>query len=133
MLINELEQKTSLSRHTIRFYEREGLLDDRFIHRQDNKYRHYTDEAVERLEMIKQGQTAGFTLSEIRELLDMWDSGELTVDFQVAYFQQKVDEITEKITQLERMRSYLSDKLCILNAPEADISEADIPETRVTR
>lgn len=111
MLIHELAKKTGLPTHTIRFYEKEGLIDDRFFMRSLNNYRHYTDAAVERLLMIKHGQTAGFTLSEIGTLIQAWDAGELSSEEQMLYIQQKVVQISAQIAGLEQIRLYLTDKL----------------------
>ncbi|GAB4510804.1 MAG: hypothetical protein OHK0046_08030 [Anaerolineae bacterium] len=123
MLIRELAEKTDLAAHTIRFYEKEGLLDDRFFRRGENNYRYYTEEAVERVMMIKHGQAAGFTLSEIRTLMAAWDAGELTTQEQIVYLQQKVDAITLKMNDLERIRSYLTAKLARLHR-EGDTVDA---------
>lgn len=57
---------------TIRYYQRRGLLD---TPRRLEGIRHYGDGDVRRLQFIRQAQTAGFTLEEIKELLDL-DSGE---------------------------------------------------------
>lgn len=66
--------------------------------------------------MIKDGQAAGFSLSEIRKLLEYWDAGKLTVDEQAMYIQQKLEEVAGKIVELERLRKYLSGKLERLQA-----------------
>lgn len=116
MLIGELSQRTSLPVYTIRFYEREGLIDARFFKRGDNRYRHYTEEAVERVEMIKHGQAAGYTLAEVRELLSAWDAGLLTDEAQIFYLREKISEISNKIAELESMRMYLTRKLTHLEA-----------------
>ena len=66
MLISALAQKTGLTVHTIRFYEKKGLLPARFCQRGDNHYRQYSEEAIERVAAIKTLHSAGFTLSEAR-------------------------------------------------------------------
>ncbi|CAM4282684.1 MAG: MerR family DNA-binding transcriptional regulator [Paenibacillus macerans] len=48
MRIQELADKMGLTIHTIRFYEKEGLLDARHVRRESNNYRNYSEEAVER-------------------------------------------------------------------------------------
>jgi len=63
MRISELAARTGLSIDTIRFYEKMGLLDNAHGTRQPNGYRDYFETAVERLELIKNGRMAGFTLS----------------------------------------------------------------------
>ncbi|WP_256992535.1 MerR family transcriptional regulator [Paenibacillus sp. XY044] len=63
MKIQELADKMGLTIHTIRFYEKEGLLDDRHVRRESNNYRNYSDEAVERLKLIKKFQSIGCSLA----------------------------------------------------------------------
>jgi MerR family mercuric resistance operon transcriptional regulator len=53
---------------TIRFYQRKGLLD---VPTRNGGIRRYGSEDVRRLTFIRQAQAAGFTLAEIKELLDL--------------------------------------------------------------
>lgn len=122
MRIGELAQRADIAPHTIRFYERENLLDDRFFERDANGYRNYREEAVERLKMIKQGQAAGYTLAEVRQLMRAWDVGALTDELQATYIAEKINEITARMAELEQIRSYLTDKLARLRAG-ADVVE----------
>lgn len=69
MRIQELAEQTGLTAHTIRFYEKEGLLDPRHVTRERNNYRNYKDDAIEQLRLIKKLQSVGFTLMEMREIL----------------------------------------------------------------
>jgi MerR family transcriptional regulator, copper efflux regulator len=119
MLIGELAQRGGVSIHTIRFYEKQGLLDESHLQRGENSYRHYNESALERLMLIQRGQAAGFTLSEMRLLIGAWEAGELTIDDQQALVRQKLDEITRKIAQLEEMRLYLEAKQVVLTEERA--------------
>ncbi|MBC8100518.1 MAG: MerR family transcriptional regulator [Armatimonadetes bacterium] len=114
MLMRELMQKTELPSATLRFYEREGLLDERYIERGDNNYRHYKAEAVERVLMIKYGQSAGFTLAEIKQLMQAWDAGELTTEDERVYLEQKLAALSAQICTLEAMRTTIQAKLAKL-------------------
>lgn len=62
MKIGELASATGLSRDTLRFYEKRGLLQPR---RRDNGYRDYPPEAVQWLCYLRSAQQLGFTLAEI--------------------------------------------------------------------
>lgn len=53
MKIKELAEKMGLTVYTIRFYEKEGLLDSRHVQREENNYRNYSEAAMERLNLIK--------------------------------------------------------------------------------
>ena len=108
MLISKFSQKTGVSKDTIRFYEKAGLLDSN-TKRGENNYRHYNDEAVARLQFIRQGKALGFTLSEIKKVIDEWDT--LSSGDKLRITQNKIEEVDEKIGQLQKFRYYLVEKL----------------------
>ncbi|MDP3650714.1 MAG: MerR family transcriptional regulator [Rhodoferax sp.] len=68
MRIAELETRTGLGRHALRFYEREGLLVG--VCRGPNNYRDYPESAVKDATLLQQLQSLGFSLQEIREVLN---------------------------------------------------------------
>ncbi|WP_319419918.1 MerR family transcriptional regulator [Pleurocapsa sp. FMAR1] len=108
MLISELSQKTGFSKDTIRFYEKSGLLNSN-NKRAENNYRHYDNEAVSRLEFIKHGKAFGFTLRELKQLMDEWDR--LSIEDRARITRNKIAEMDEKIIQLQEFRCHLVDKL----------------------
>jgi MerR family copper efflux transcriptional regulator len=114
MQIGELAQRSGLTVHAIRFYEKEGLLDKRFVRRGENNYRYYSEEAVERLALLKQAQTIGFTLAEVKELAAAYDAGSLTMQQQITLIQRKVAQIEQKIADLERLKQVLTTKLSLV-------------------
>jgi len=70
--IGEVAERVGLSLRTVRYYEEMGLL---MPHdRTGGGFRLYTEDQVERLELIKQTKPLGFTVQEIRELLDATDA-----------------------------------------------------------
>ena len=112
MKIHELAQKTGLTAPTIRFYEKEGLLDTRHVHRRDNNYRDYCEEAVEHLLVIKEVQAAGFTLAEFKELDEACNAAdELLTQKAATFIRQKIAEVSEKRAEFERVQTYLTSKL----------------------
>jgi DNA-binding transcriptional MerR regulator len=108
MLISELSQRAGVSKDTIRFYEKVGLLNSH-NKRGENNYRNYDDEAVSRLEFIRQGKALGFTLSEIKKVVDEWDT--LSPADKVQITRNKIGEVDEKIGQLQEFKCYLIEKL----------------------
>jgi DNA-binding transcriptional MerR regulator len=64
MRIGEVARRTELSASRIRFYEARGLLPE--AERSDNGYREYPDSVVATLCLIRDSQTLGFSLSEIK-------------------------------------------------------------------
>ena len=68
MQISELEERTGLSRHALRYYERRGLLGD--VHRSQNNYRDYPESLVREIKLLRSMQSLGFSLTEIRQVLE---------------------------------------------------------------
>ena len=108
MLINELAKKTGISVHTIRFYEKSGLISG---HRdpkvKSNNYFHYDDVVVEKLELIRDAKSIGFTISEIAQLIVAWYDEQLSLEEKLKVLDGKLESIDEKITQLKAMRKQL--------------------------
>jgi MerR family copper efflux transcriptional regulator len=69
MRIGELSQRAGLNIQTIRFYERKRVL--REPQRTPSGYRSYEPADLERLIFIKQSQKLGFTLREIRQMVEL--------------------------------------------------------------
>lgn len=73
MRIGELATATGTTTKTLRFYEDSGLLQP--PGRTTGGYRDYNDDAVDRLDFIRRGRAAGLTLKQIREVIDIRDTG----------------------------------------------------------
>jgi DNA-binding transcriptional MerR regulator len=69
--ISELAQEFDVTPRAIRFYEAEGLLSPK----RDGQRRIYTPRDRTRLKLTLRGKRLGLTLSEIRELIDMYEPG----------------------------------------------------------
>lgn len=65
--IGKLAALVDVSIDTLRYYEREGLIEP--VDRSESGYRVYDKESARRIHFIKQAQHCGFTLAEIREIL----------------------------------------------------------------
>lgn len=103
MKIHELAEQTGLSVHTIRFYEKEGLLDSRHVQREKNNYRSYADEAIQRLKLIKKFQGIGCSLVELKEILQDHDTRTRTNQQVIAWIRRKIDEIELKKQEYDQM------------------------------
>jgi len=83
--ISELAQEFDVTTRAIRFYEDEGLLEP---HRQ-GRQRVYSSRDRVRLKLILRGKRLGFSLSEIGDIIDMYDSEPGEVG-QLQYFIEKI-------------------------------------------
>ncbi|MFE8072325.1 MerR family transcriptional regulator [Marinobacteraceae bacterium S3BR75-40.1] len=101
MRIGELEKRTGLSRHTIRYYEKEGVLPAPV--RQANNYRVYPDSAVADLNMIRELQGMDFRLSEIRTLMAAIRSGTMDCALGAAFLREKRQAVERRLNTLRAL------------------------------
>lgn len=67
--IGELAKQTGLAVGTLRYYSDQGVLQP--IERGNNGYRYYSEDASHQVEFIKKAQALGFSLEEIKQILDI--------------------------------------------------------------
>ncbi|MGW7486377.1 MerR family transcriptional regulator [Streptomyces sp. NPDC054786] len=105
MRIGELAAQAAMSRDTIRFYEKIGLVTGR---RLTNGYRDFPPETVTWLHYVRTAQTLGFSLAEIaqhgEELRDAPDSAEALS----ALFEDKIRVIDARMAELADLRADLN-------------------------
>jgi DNA-binding transcriptional MerR regulator len=85
--ITQLAQEFDVTTRTIRFYEDQGLLNPT----RNGQMRVYSPRDRVRLKLVLRGKRLGFSLSEIREMLDMYDA-EPGESGQLELFLAKIDE-----------------------------------------
>ena len=107
MLIGELSFKTGLSRDTIRFYEKQGLIAVSRKQRRDNNYKEYPVEVVGRLQTIKRMKNFGFTLNEVADLLDMIEVNAATCVNVSGLIGKKIELLDTKIREMLALRNQL--------------------------
>jgi MerR family transcriptional regulator, copper efflux regulator len=110
MLIGELAKKTGLSKDTIRFYQKMGLIEAKERQAGTRAYMEFSPEMLERIVMISQGKSLGFTLNEIKHLIETWGNVSMPIAEKLKVIDRKLDEITEKMRQLEEIKLYLTTK-----------------------
>lgn len=102
LTVGKLAAAGGVGVETIRFYQRKGLLDQPT---RESGIRRYGGEDLRRLRFIKQAQTAGFTLHEIKELLEL-DKGEDRPRAR-SLARARIEALNDRITQLKRARDAL--------------------------
>ncbi len=125
MRIGELSDACGLPTRTIRFYERRGLLPD--PSREPNGYRVYDETALGRMSFIRNAQSAGLTLAEIRSILDIRDTGSAPCSHVRDLLAAKLDEVHHRRARLETLEAELHqliDRSRLLDP--ADCAEGEI-------
>lgn len=104
MKIGEVAKLSGTGIETIRFYEREGLLLE--PERRPSGYRLYDDATVERLDFIRRAKELGFTLAEIKELLEL-SFAHSNCEHIRQRAEDKITDIESKIRSLQQMKRSL--------------------------
>lgn len=108
MLIGELAQATGLSRDTLRFYERQGLITTL---RQPNGYRRFPPGTAEWVGTIRLAQGLGFSLAEIAAVLPQFQNNALDTAQVQALLGERLAALDAHIAQLSRQRQELVQRL----------------------
>ena len=102
--IGGLARAARVGVETVRYYQRRGLLPEPA--RPPGEVRRYGDKDLKRLRFIRSAQAAGFTLNEIKELLDLDSSDDRARARELAG--ARVAAIDEKIAELKEARDALA-------------------------
>lgn len=106
LTIGEVAKLTEIGVETVRFYEREGLLEE--PERRPSGYRQFDERIVTRLRFIRRAKELGFTLKEIKELLSLKLDPSTTCADVKSRAEVKIENIEERIRTLQRMKHALA-------------------------
>ena len=123
-LINQLSKETGIPIGTIRFYEKTGLLtDEKKEEVKTNNYVYYGDDVVEKLRFIQMAKAVGFTLTEIKEVVDAWYKKQISKKAKLEVLDKKLLQIDEKIKELKSIKKQIA--ICKFNIENENIEDAD--------
>src|SRR5205814_3726593 len=95
--IRDLTKEFGVSARTLRFYEEKGLVDPR----RNGEQRLYSRRDRARLRYVLMGKSVGFSLEEVREMLDLYDVG----DGQVTQLKVAREKFRERVARLARQKT----------------------------
>ena len=127
MKIGEIAAATGVHVETIRYYEREGLVPPPA--RTASNYRSYGDAHRKRLTFIRRARDLGFSLVQVRELLDLADDRDRPCTAVDELARKHRTKIREKIAELTALRRELDNM--IGQGRHGSISECRIVEALV--
>jgi DNA-binding transcriptional MerR regulator len=107
--IGEVSKRSGVGVEALRFYEKGGLLDS--PSRTYSGYRVYGEEVLERLAFIKRAQALGFSLDEIRRIIDDARKGESPCDEVREIVRRRLAELDERMRELRLYRKELAETL----------------------
>ncbi|SUZ32258.1 HTH-type transcriptional regulator ZntR [Roseibaca ekhonensis] len=101
--IREMCAAFSVTPRTLRFYEAKELL----FPQRDGQHRLFTRRDQARLKLILRGKRFGFSLEQIRQLLEMYDRD----DSELKQLRKTYDIAQERLSDMERQRAELADAI----------------------
>ncbi|WP_344217674.1 MerR family transcriptional regulator [Kribbella sancticallisti] len=110
--IGQVAERTGLSVHALRFYEREGILADQ-VRRESNGRRVYSEDDVDWLEMCIKFRSSGMPLDTIRRYTELIRQGPGNEQDRLALLRSHQDHVTAQIEALNECLNVISHKVDI--------------------
>ncbi len=126
MLIGELVERSGLTKDTIRFYEKKGLIDLGKKSRRDNNYKEYSEQVLEKLMLIRKLKDLGFTLNEIDTFVELWRDEDANCKNLKYTLENKILQINEQMLKLMELKTRLSESVIKCNSDDCEF-EKTIP------
>ena len=97
--IQDVSNKTGLSTHTLRYYEKEGLISG--VERSQGGFRQYTDEDLERLGLIRCLKNTGMSIQEIARFVKLTHEGDHTLEERVELLREHRERVLERMAEMQ--------------------------------
>ncbi|HEX8139598.1 MAG TPA: MerR family DNA-binding protein [Pyrinomonadaceae bacterium] len=107
--IGDVSKQSGIGIEALRFYEKSGLLDK--PSRTFSGYRVYGPEILERLAFIKRAQVLGFSLDEIKRVIEDARTGQSPCDEVREIVRRRLEELDERMREMRRYRRELAETL----------------------
>lgn len=124
LTIGKVAERSQVTADSIRYYEREGLIKP--AKKSGSGYRLYTEEAIRRIEFIKQAQECGFSLADIRELLELRSTDSACCDDIYRVSLEKKLQLEHKIKALNTMSQALTRLIDMCSHDRKSLDECPI-------
>ena len=107
--IQDVSKRTGLSAHTLRYYEKEGLLSH--VERSSGGFRQYTDEDLEALGLICCLKNTGMSLQEINRFVALTQEGEQTLKERVELLREHRENVIARMAEMQKYLDKVTWKL----------------------
>ena len=111
--IQEVSKKTGLSAHTLRYYEKEGLISG--VMRSDGGFRQYSDENLDELGLICCLKNTGMSLQEITRFVNLTHEGDHTLRERVEMLRVHREEVIQRMAEMEKYLDKVTRKMNFFN------------------
>ena len=125
LTIGKLAEMAGVGVETVRFYQRKELIREP---KAVGAFRTYSEDDAQKIIFIKKAQELGFTLSEVKELLELNTKPRMTCGTVKVKTVAKLKEINEKIADLNRMKSSLEKLAGACDASQDQVKQYKVQE-----
>ena len=98
--IQDVSKKTGLTAHTLRYYEKEGLISG--VERSQGGFRQYTDEDLERLGLICCLKNTGMSIQEIARFVQLTHEGDHTLQERVELLRAHREQVLKRMSEMQK-------------------------------
>jgi len=116
--IQEVSRKTGLTVHTLRYYEKEGLIPG--VERSQGGFRQYTDEDLERLGLICCLKNTGMSIQEIARFVELAQKGDSTLEERVELLRSHRELVLARMAEMQKHLDKVTWKLNFYSGKLAD-------------
>ncbi|MBD3641235.1 MAG: MerR family DNA-binding protein [Marinobacter sp.] len=109
MKVKDIAQAAGVNPDTVRFYTREGLLNP--TRNPDNNYQQYDADDLRRLRFARKARQLGFSLPEIRSILDQADDHHSPCPMVREVFEKRLADVEREIAELQQLRERMKGAL----------------------
>ena len=107
--IGQVAKKTGLSTHTLRYYEKEGLLP--FVRKNGSGLRVFADSDIGWLEMIECLKGVGMPLKGIKQYIDWYREGDTTLPERLEMFKRQKQNLEQQMAMLNKHMEKINYKI----------------------
>lgn len=111
--IGQVSKKMGLTAHTLRYYEKEGLLP--FVKKNGAGLRVFSDNDLGWLELIECLKGTGMTLKGIKQYIDWFQEGDSTLKQRLEMFKEQKVKLKEQMARLEKYMERIDYKIAYYN------------------
>lgn len=109
LTIQQVAQRSGLSVHTLRYYERNGLLEP--VNRASNGHRRYSELDVQRIEFLTKLRATGMPIRQMQQFAELYRAGDQTVAQRRSLLESHHDAVKSQIDELMHHLSIIEFKI----------------------
>ena len=126
MTIQQTAGETGLSAHTLRYYERIGLISP--VDRAPNGHRRYTEHDVGWIGFLNKLRATGMPISKMKQYADLQRQSDDTLAERLALLEEHRREVKKRIQELERNLAVIEHKIGYYSEVQEELAAAHVVE-----